>query len=150
MVYTDYQGIDPFYMLTFTDGYIVETGKGDLRRPMEERLAERLFSLTKKLHVPHAVRPLTLDPVHVWVLGNEDWSRQPPKALEGLMEHEQDMAYRAVIIGLGMPPPPNPNGYSVRLHAWLLKEGMAKKKLRTGRDPFRKEARSLMKLMHAS
>lgn len=107
---------DDAYQILLGDGRLQPTALVRNRatrgnRPLEQAVAEQLYSWGKLRHHARAVREIAPiagytipNPLHVWVVGSADWMT-PTAAVESVDEQGRTLYKdsRLVILGMGLP-----------------------------------------------
>ena len=152
MPFVNYSGNHgrPDYGLTLTDGFVQDGEQAmTLEGGLERRMAEHLYRLIRGLHYSQATQaamPKRPDPVHIWIVGGNDWTARVPPILEPILEGEKDPQYRILIIGLGLEQVKMP--YGTNYQTWLRRTGMKYKKKHENHGKFKTASQSLLRRMH--
>lgn len=141
--------------MLLTDGY-VESGEAAAKKEggprLEERMASHLYSLAKQLRYVRykaAQIPHVPEPVHIWILGKEGWTREKGTGLAPALRSDEADNYRVMIAGIGPAKSGDPSLVSFR--SWTKQAGMVRKKPHKGDSyhAFKSASLALLEQMHS-
>lgn len=131
---------DNRYVVSITDGYMDDPSENVISSGATshgQAAVKRLFGLAKRLHVPDQFNPQRPDPLHIWLVGSDDWIRTMPQPFLAMSEHEDDPNYRVLIVGEGIR---HMDTYVHSWNAWPRQVGMSRKKKHRDVRAFRSAA----------